>query len=124
MADNEQWKDVKGLEQYCSISSNGVLKMKSRHILKGKYSFLRKEKILTPSLHKNKRYYYQILIEGQRYSLFVHLLVANHFVRNSNKNKFKDVLFIDGNIKNWCASNLKWCSHSDLIKIVRGKTNG
>ncbi len=99
----EQWKPVKGYENY-SVSNLGEVKNNSTgRILKS----------------SNGRYEHLVLPkEGGYKSLYVHRLVAIAFV---NPNGKKEVNHIDGNKKNNKADNLEWCTSRENINHAWGE---
>lgn len=96
--DDEIWKDIKGFENYFAISNYGRIKN------------LNNNKIRKPTLAKNG--YLTISLwnktKKQRIPLYIHRLVAKHFVDGYNE----CVNHIDGNKLNNYFQNLEWCSLS------------
>lgn len=96
-----EWKDVKGYEEYYSISSTGKLLSKRReklmktHIDIGGY-----ERV---ELNKNGR--------GKKF--FIHRLVAVAFLKKDESRPF--VNHIDFNPLNNNVDNLEWCTQKENI---------
>lgn len=99
----EQWKEIKGYEDY-QISTLGKVKttkgkeekiMKQRICLKG-YPFVGLRRI---EKGKSKSRCFRI-----------HRLLAEAFIPNPNN--LKEVDHIDRDRKNYNINNLRWCSHS------------
>jgi len=56
--------------------------------------------------------------DGVKSIKYVHKLVASAFVPNPEN--FKSIGFKDGNKENPDATNLKWCTRSELLSLVKG----
>lgn len=113
----EKWKPIKFWEQYYQVSNLGNIRSIDREIINNGTPVLRKGRVLKPSFSKQSKYAFVSLRVGDlREMVFYHRCVALHFVKNPNKKRFNDIEFIDGNILNYCASNLKWCTRSDVYK--------
>lgn len=72
-------------------------------------------KQIRPQIHNSG--YHSIKLtrnDGVRKHIFVHRIVASHFL--DNPNNLSDVNHIDLNKFNNDVSNLEWCSHSDNLK--------
>ena len=137
----EEWKDVIGYENYYSISNLGRFKRKN-------ITYYRKtdgikctlsEKIVTPTIW-NKGYPRVILEcfgQAKSKSIFIHVLVAKHFIPNPNN--YSQVNHIDGNKTNNKVDNLEWVSnkqnvlhsyrdehmiHSNAIAVYQKDKNG
>jgi hypothetical protein len=92
----EIWKDIEGYDYI--ISNYGNIK----HIRNNKYLKERYTKGYNRiALHKN----------GKQKNFFVHRLVAEVFITNSEDKK--QVNHIDGNKLNNNVDNLEWCTHSE-----------
>ena len=101
---------IKGYEGQYKVLPNGKI-----------YSFIRdteKGKILSPRI-SGSGYLMVSLLGKQEY---VHKIVANHYLINPNKRKFKVVVFKDGNPKNVKVSNLIW-TNSDGVGKQRCKND-
>lgn len=98
----ERWKDVKGYEDYYSISNTGKLLSKRRerlmktHIDIGGY-----ERV---ELNKNGK--------GKKY--FIHRLVAEAFIMKDESRPF--VNHIDFDTTNNNVNNLEWCTQKENIR--------
>ena len=113
----EEWKDVKGYEDYFRISNLGNVFSK------------RTNKILKPHIHKNGYILISTRIggrQGKAVCFKVHRLVAEaflpepseHLLREASKTKYGKVCVNhkDGNKQNNLASNLEWNSHSENVR--------
>lgn len=113
MYENERWKDIPGFEGLYQISDYGRVKALTRtlsHKIHGSWTI--KEKILRPSLNgqKSRGYLFVILFDKNKktHNARIHRLVAESFVKNTNKDKFSVVDHIDGNKINNYYKNLEW----------------
>ena len=52
--------------------------------------------------------------DGKKYNIYIHRLIALHFINNPNNNEF--VIHIDNNRLNNDINNLKWISKEDWVK--------
>lgn len=105
----EIWKDIKGYEGLYQISSLGRIKSLKRKIYK------RKCNDTIVSLKPNNKGYCKVILHnnGKRKAVFVHRLVAEHFIDNpdnlpqvNHKNEIKT----DNNVE-----NLEWISANDNL---------
>jgi hypothetical protein len=103
----ETWKDIKSYEGFYQASNLGRIKS------------VRSEKIM--SVKKHSRDYPQINfhVNGVRKLLYVHRIIAETFLENSEK--LKTVDHIDENKKNNSAINLKWCSQNENMIIFHSR---
>ena len=77
----EIWKDIPNYEGIYQVSSLGNVKSLAREILlRGKYPFISKEKILKTSKDGNGYYHLNLCKNGNRKSMKVHVLVAIAFL--------------------------------------------
>lgn len=107
----EKWVDVKGYEGLYQISDKGRVLAQDRVVRtgKGKYTRTRKGGMLKPQ--ENSSGYFRVQLvdkEGKRERLFVHRLVALHFVENTDPSTNTVVNHLDANPHNNRADNLEW----------------
>lgn len=96
---DEIFKEVEGTNGNYEVSNLGRIKSKANnHAI-----------ILKPQINRNGYERLQLSIEGQRYSKFVHSLVAVAWLKQP-KNLEYEVHHIDGNKRNNKASNLEYLS--------------
>lgn len=106
---NEIWKDIIGYEGIYQISNTGRVRSLPR---KTRYRNGRvvqhKGKILVPQ--KNSAGYQRVPLarNGVHTAVFVHRLVAIHFVENPNPSEFTIVNHLDCNPLNNNSENLEW----------------
>lgn len=105
----EQWKKIKGMEQYCSVSSFGRIKAHARVLSDGRKQ---PERILKPIPNYAGRIYCQIMVDGVKTHLYPHRLVAEHFVKNPDKKNLTLVICKNGDKTNCHADNIIWESES------------
>lgn len=117
--ENEIWKDVKNYEKYYQVSNKGRVKSKDRKILNGFGLITKKAKILNGS-DNSKGYKFIMLNNGKtKLKYYIHRLVANHFILNSNN--LPEVNHKDSNPSNNNANNLEWITHKDNYWHARNK---
>lgn len=92
-------KDIKGFEQYYSISDDGKVYSKVRNIY------------LKLNNKKNGYVYVTLQVKNKKYTKRVHRLVAEAFIPNPQNKPF--VNHIDGNKSNNVVQNLEWVTGSE-----------
>lgn len=111
----EEWKDIKNFKGLYQVSNLGNVKSLDKEINNWKSGkCIRKGKILKMQIHKTGYGYLLLHKDGKIHHLFVHRLVAQEFIPNSNN--YKEVNHIDGNKLNNKVSNLEWCDRSENMK--------
>ena len=107
---NEIWKDVKGYEQFYQISNLGNIKSKGRTVRSRNRFLIRKGRILHPVPNSNGYLRIQLNANGVSKRMFIHRLVAEHFVPNPFG--LDTVNHKDFNPKNNSADNLEWTTRN------------
>lgn len=102
----EEWKELKGYEGLYRISNWGRI---WSYYKKGYKDLTHNGKYVTVHLSKN----------GQKERLYVHILVAQHFLGNP-QNK-PEVHHIDENQENNCVDNLMWVTHEEHVALHRAE---
>lgn len=103
----EEWREIKGLEQYQVSNLGNVRNKKTNKLLK--YGTDRAG-YLKVYLYKSHEYG-----EGQERSMFyVHRLVATYFLQQNSEKT--EVNHIDGNVKNNNVTNLEWVTPQENRK--------
>lgn len=98
----EEWRKVKGLEEFYEISSEGRIKS------------LLQNKIMHPYINSDTGYYYINLAKAGKKGFKIHRLVAEAFIPNPlNKT---EVNHIDHNRLNNRVENLEWVTSSENTK--------
>lgn len=112
----EIWKDIPNYEGLYQVSNTGKVKSLSHYTRNNCNGGLRFTigKILSQYKMPNGYYQVQLSKNDMREKKYVHRLVADNFIENSNG--LSDVNHIDGNKSNNEVSNLEWCSHRDNQK--------
>ena len=102
----EEWKPIKGYENFYEVSNLGKVRSLPRNTTKGK--------ILT--LHKQGKGYLFVCLckEGIRKKYTIHKLVATTFLKNTNN--LPCINHIDGNKENNCFLNLEFSTYSHNTK--------
>lgn len=127
----EIFNPIKGFEGLYEISQLGRVKSVARISPHGSGNDLTiKERILKQGNGTNGYRYVVCRKEGKSHTLYIHRLVAIHFV--DNPNNYPQVNHEDGNKSNNTALNLEWCTQSQnmrhavdtgIIKYKYGKDN-
>lgn len=104
------WKGIKGYENKYQVSDDGKVRSLQRHINNGSANGMTLAcRILKQT--KNPHGYYQVSLmnNGIRSVRYVHRLVAEAFIQNTND--LPVVNHIDGNKSNNCVDNLEFVSY-------------
>ena len=137
----EKWIDVVGYESLYQVSDKGRVRSKDRVIKTTDFSRVKKGKVLKQI--DNSRGYLRVQLvdaDGGRRRVFVHRLVAFHFVENADPAINTVVNHLDANPHNNRADNLEWTTakgnseHASMLghlaknekwkrKIKEGKKN-
>lgn len=96
----EIFKDIEGYEQLYQISNQGTVKSLGN-------DKTRKEKILIPTNNKDGYLYVGLSKQGKRKNYYIHRLVAEAFLDNSNN--LPEVNHKDENKTNNNLDNLEFC---------------
>lgn len=104
----EIWKPIENYEGFYEISTYGNVRSLS-HM--DKMNRFHPGKMLRPQKHDKG--YLQIVLckEGIKKRCYMHRLVANAFIPNSDPEKYCEVNHIDEDKTNNHVSNLEWCYH-------------
>lgn len=100
--DGEIWKDVVGYEGKYFISNFGRVATNSPQ---------RGFCILNCEIPNKLHFRVDLYKNSKRTRVYVHKLVATHFLENPNE--YNEIDHIDGNPKNNHFKNLKWCTHKE-----------
>lgn len=101
---NEIWKDIKGYESLYKISNYGRIKSLSKYKS-------RNIKILKPHKSKDGRYDIKLYKNSKRKGFFVHRLVAEAFIPNSeNKSEVNHINPVTKDLCDNRVCNLEWCT--------------
>ena len=122
----EIWKDIEGYEGLYQVSNLGRVKTVERisvvkDVVHGTYSRKLKEKIKKLSLDSNGYLFITLSKNGNHKTFGVHRLVAQAFIPKIDGKFFID--HIDGNCRNNCVTNLRWCTHTENCNFDIAKRN-
>ena len=118
----EIWKDIEGYEGLYQVSNLGRVKSLDRHI-RGTNNSLRFHcgRIMSPA--DNGKGYLSLTLKnnGQEKTVYVHRLVAQHFIPNPNRKS--DVNHKDFDKSNNRCDNLEWATRSENERhsLIHGK---
>jgi len=107
----KQWKKLKDFQgKYEVHPTLGIRNTKTQKVLKGRH-WLGYPKVT-------------LMLDGKKKEVKVHRIVAQHFVKNLNPQKFTIVNHKSGNRNDFRASNLEWMTQSDnmIDRWKRAKT--
>lgn len=107
----EEWKPVVGYEVYYEVSSHGRVKTLPRFIKNGKFSYLKKEKILKPGSNPDGYKTVVLYSSNSKRQFKVHRLVAEVFCDNILK--LEMVNHKDEDKTNNYYKNLEWVSRRE-----------
>lgn len=107
---NEEWKEYPPNTDYL-VSTTGRVQ--------GWYKNKSRRRELKPDMGNAGYYSCHILIDGRRVNKPVHRIVAETFLPNPEG--LPDVDHIDGNKTNNNVDNLRWMTHSENCKRVKGR---
>ena len=114
---DEVWKDIGGYEGFYQVSNLGRVRSLDRFVFVSGKKTLRRGKILKSRSWKanGKRFlpYEKISLsrDGVSRNFYLHKIVAISFI--PNKDGKPQVDHIDGDIKNNCVENLRWCTQKE-----------
>jgi len=110
----EIWKSIIGYEGYYKVSNIGNVRSLDRVIINSKGISFRKKGKNIAKTDNGHGYKIASLSKDGRKNMYVHRLVAIHFL--DNKDNHIEVNHIDGNKSNNMAQNLEWCDRSKNMK--------
>lgn len=117
----EEWKPVKGYEEYYEISNLGRVRSLDRIVTqKNRWgqdiTHLYKGKVLTGDKAPNGYLSVDFRIKGHIKRKLVHRLVAEHFLDKPNGKDY--INHLDCNPTNNRVENLEWCTQSENIQYA------
>lgn len=105
----EQWKDIKGFEEFYQISNFGRIKSKDRYLRTcGNGIRFVKGRIIKPVICTNGYYEAHLRVNGKRTVKMLHRVVAEAFIENPDN--LPEVNHKDENPANNHVENLEWCT--------------
>lgn len=111
--EGEIWKDIQDYDGYYQVSNFGRVKSLSRYIFNGMSYYLKKERILKPTIRNDGYLVVGLYIENISKLFLVHRLVADAFVKNLfNKEKVIHIDFIKNNNN---SNNLDWTNSLESV---------
>lgn len=118
----EIWKPIEGFDGYYEVSNYGNVRSICRTVIhqKGSQTVLCDLPERNMKNHENSSGYMRVHLskDGKKQWVFVHRLVAEHFVENSNPDEFDTVNHLDCNPKNNHYKNLEWTTQSGNMKYA------
>lgn len=102
------WKPIKNYEGYYEINTDGVIRSLDRFVNNNGTQVEIKGVIRKPYIQGCGYLQIELCKNNKRSKLYIHRLVAKHFVKNPNN--FSEVNHIDGNKNNNNYLNLEWVS--------------
>lgn len=130
----EEWKPIEGYENYLAVSNYGRIKQYERIVNSGNGAKrIIRERILDKVYKGSNGYSYVCpRINGDNFTLWIHLSVAQAFI--PNRWKLPQINHKDENKENNCVWNLEWCTRlyntnygtrneriSEKMKQIKGK---
>lgn len=113
--ENLEIRDVKGLEEYLYVTSDGDVYSKDRfYINKNGKKIIIKGKLKTPTNNNCGYYQIRVTVNGRVHRKYLHRILAEAFIPNPSN--YPEVNHIDGNKENNSIDNLEWCSKSQNIQ--------
>ena len=108
----EIWKPIIGYENLYEVSNLGNVISLDRTVKCHSKTRLVKGKLLNPHLMKNGYYSVTLCDSGRNKRVYVHRLVALHFVENPKPDEYNVINHKDENPKNNIYTNLEWCTQA------------
>ena len=105
----EIWKPIIGYENLYEVSNLGNVRSLDRTVKCHSKTRLVKGKLLNQALRKNGYYTVTLCDSGRDKQMYVHRLVALHFVENPKPDEYNVINHKDENPKNNIYTNLEWC---------------
>lgn len=112
----ERWADVVGYEGLYQVSDRGRVRSKDRLVCATNSMRFLKGRVLKQA--ENSRGYLRVQLvdmDGTKTNVFVHRLVAHHFVENPDAVNNIVVNHIDADPHNNSAENLEWTTQKENI---------
>ena len=106
----EIWKPIIGYENLYEVSNLGNVRSLDRTVKCHSKTRLVKGKLLNQALRKNGYYTVTLCDSGRDKQMYVHRLVALHFVENPKPDEYNVINHKDENRKNNIYTNLEWCT--------------
>ena len=108
----EIWKPIIGYENLYEISNLGNVRSLDRTVKCHSKTRLVKGKLLNHTLMKNGYYSVMLCNSERNKRMYVHRLVALHFVENPKPNEYNVINHKDENPRNNVYTNLEWCTQA------------
>ena len=113
----EQWENIVGYEGYYRISSSGKIKSLARTVkVCGDGKRLVKEKILKPAINGGGYPNVDLMVDGKRKNIKVHVLVWEAFGHRKRNGRIIVIDHIDDNKLNNNISNLQLLTHRENVR--------
>ncbi len=105
------WKFIKGLKNCYQVSTNGEVRSVDRTIKTKRGLWKYKGKIISQNIGTNGYYYVNLSVEGKHKTYYIHRLVAETFLDNTDN--LSDVDHINENKLDNRLENLRYLTHFD-----------
>ena len=108
----EEWKKIKGWEEFYEISNKGRVRSLDRKTRNKNCEFWLKGKMMKLHYDLNDRAYVNLSRFQRCERIYIHQQVARHFVHNPKPDKYIIINHINEDKRDNRAENLEWCDYA------------